>query len=159
QLPGTLAGKVAMKALVLLIGWLLTLVPGFIAIALWKSYGGHLYAPETLNLLAGHLLRTMLSAGVAVAAGAIAENAASAAIVTLGFTVGTWALEYVAAYRGGFLQQLAAYTPTAALRVFEQGLLRLSTVTALLLISLTGFALATTWLHPGRGWRFRTLVT
>jgi len=144
---------------VLLAGWLVTLIPGLLAISLWKSYGGHLYAPETLNLLVGHLLRVMLSAGVAVAAAAIAENAASAAIVTLGFTVGTWALEYVAAYRGGFLQQLANYTPTAALRSFEHGLLQLSTAIAMLAISVAGFALAAIWLHTGRTLRFRLVRT
>jgi ABC-type transport system involved in multi-copper enzyme maturation permease subunit len=159
QLPGSLAQKIAAKALVLLGAWLLTLIPGFVVIILWKVYGGHLYAPELLNLLFGHLLRMMLSAGVAVAAAAIAENASSAAIITLGFTVGTWALEYVAAFRGGFLQQLASYTPTAALRSFEQGLLRVSTVLAMLGISIGGFALATIWLHTGRSWRFRTLGT
>ena len=74
-------GASATKAVVLLGGWLVTLLPGLLAIVLWKSYGGHLYAPETLNLLFGHLLRAMLSAGVAVAAAALAENAASAAIV------------------------------------------------------------------------------
>src|SRR5207237_9727464 len=134
---------------------LVTLIPGLLAILLWKSYGGHLYAPETLNLLLGHLLRVMLSAGIAIAAAVVAENAASAAIVTLGFTVGTWALEYVAAFRGGFLQQLANYTPTAALRSFEHGLLQLSTSIAMLAISVAGFALAAIWLHTGRTWRFR----
>jgi ABC-2 type transport system permease protein len=119
QLPGSLASKVAAKAIALLGGWLVTLVPGLLAIGLWKSYGGHLYAAETLNLLLGHLLRSMLSASIAVAAATLAENAASAAIVTLGFTVGTWALDFIAAGRGGFLQQLAAYTPTATLRFFE----------------------------------------
>jgi len=74
QLPGSLATKVAAKVLVLLGGWLVTLLPGLTAIALWKSYGGHLYAPETLNLMLGHLLRTLLSAGIAIAAAAIAEN-------------------------------------------------------------------------------------
>jgi ABC-2 type transport system permease protein len=159
QLPGSLASKIAAKAFVLIGAWLLTLIPGCGAVVLWKIYGGHLYAPETLNLLFGHLLRMMLSAGVAVAAAAIAENASSAAIVTLGFTVGTWALEYIAAFRGGFFQQLASYTPTAALRSFEQGLLRASTVLAMLGISVAGFALATIWLHTGRSWRFRTLGT
>jgi hypothetical protein len=87
---------------------------------LWKTYGGHLYGPEMLNLLFGHMLRMMLSGCIAVAAAAIAESAASAAIVTLTFTIGAWALDFVAAYRGGFLQELGAYTPTAALRSFEQ---------------------------------------
>ena len=143
----------------LLAGWLVTLIPGLLAISLWKLYGGHLYAPETLNLFVGHLLRVMLSAGIAVAAAALAENAASAAIVTLGFTVGTWALEYVAAYRGGFLEQLANYTPTAALRSFEHGLLQLNTSIAMLAISVAGFALAAIWLHTGRTWRSRLVGT
>ncbi len=159
QLPGSLATKVAAKALVLLGGWMVTLLPGLSAIALWKLYGGHLYAPETLNLLFGHLLRAMLSAGIAVAAAALAENAASAAIVTLGFTVGTWALDFIAAGRGGFLQQLAAYTPTATLRFFEHGLLRLNILAAMLAISVAGFALAAIWLHPGRTWRWRLVGT
>jgi ABC-2 type transport system permease protein len=159
QLPGSLAMKVSAKALVLLGGWSVTLLPGLLAIILWKSYGGHLYALETFNLLLGHLLRAMLSAGLAVAAAALAENAASAAIVTLGFTVGTWALDFIAAGRGGFLQQLAAYTPTATLRFFEHGLLRLNIFLAMLAISLAGFALAGIWLHTGRTWRFRLLWT
>lgn len=159
QLPGNLAVKVSAKGLVLLLGWFVALLPGALAVVLWKSYGGHLYAPETLNLLFGHLLRAMLSASVAVAAATIAESAASAAIVTLGITVGTWALEFVAAYRGGFLQQLAAYTPTAALRSFEQGLLRMNTATAMLAIGFAGFAVATIWLHTGRTWRFRLVGT
>jgi ABC-type transport system involved in multi-copper enzyme maturation permease subunit len=159
QLPGSLATKVTAKALVLLAGWIVTLLPGFLAMILWKTYGGHLYAPETVNLIFGHLLRALLSAGIAVAAAALAENAASAAIVTLGFTVGTWVLDFVAAGRGGFLQQLAAYTPTATLRFFEHGLFRLNIPIAMLAISVAGFALATIWLHSGRGRRFRLVGT
>ena len=159
QFPGALATKVAAKGLVLLFGWLVALTPGALAIILWKSYGGHLYARETLNLLFGHVLRAMVSAGIAVAAAAVAESAASAAIVTLGITVGTWAIEFVAAYRGGFLQQLAAYTPTAALRSFEQGLLRMNTATAMLAMGVAGFIFAAIWLHTGRTWRFRLLST
>lgn len=159
QLPGGLATKVGAKALALLGGWVVTLTPGLLAMAFWKSYGGHLYAPETLNLLLGHFLRACLGAGIAFAAAAFAENAASAAIVTLGFTVGTWALDFMAAGRGGFLQQLAAYTPTATLRFFEQGLLRLNIFLAMLAISLAGLTLCAIWLHTGRAWRFRLVGT
>jgi ABC-type transport system involved in multi-copper enzyme maturation permease subunit len=159
QLPGSLATKVGAKVLVLLAGWLVTLLPGVLAVGLWKSYGGHLHAPETLNLLLGHFLRAMLSAGIAVAAAALAESAASAAIVTLGFTVGTWALDFIATGRGGFLQQLAAYTPTATLRFFEHGLLRLNILVAMLAFSVAGFTVAAIWLHTGRTWRFRLLRT
>src|SRR4051794_29748384 len=57
-------------------------------------------------------LRVGISAGVAVAAAAIMPGAANAAIVTLAFTLGTWALEFIAAGRGGILQQLASFTPS-----------------------------------------------
>lgn len=159
QFPSRLATSIAVKALVLLLGWMVAWVPGLVAVALWKSYGGHLYAPETLNLLLGHLLRVALSGGIAVAAASIAESAASAAIATLGFTVGTWALDFIGAGRGGWTQELAAYTPTAALRVFEQGLLRLSTMIVIAVLSIAGFALAAVWLHTGRTWRYRFMAT
>jgi hypothetical protein len=159
QFPASLGTTLAAKGIVLVIGWLIAWVPGVLAIILWKSYGGHLYAPETLNLLVGHQLHMTLGSGVAVAAAAIAESAASAAIATLGFTLGGWALDFVAVGRGGWLQELAAYTPTAALRVFEQGLLRLSTVIVMLALSLGGFVLAAVWLHTGRSWTYRLLAT
>jgi ABC-2 type transport system permease protein len=159
QFPTGLTSAISAKALALGLGWLVAWLPGMVALLLWKHYGGHLYAPETLNLLAGHLLHMALSTGVATAAAAIAESAASAAIVTLGFTVGTWALDFIAAGRGGWLQELAAYTPTAALRGFEQGLLRLSTVVVIAAFSLAGAGLAVVWLHTGRSWRYRGLAT
>lgn len=155
QLPGATWVKVAAKAIVLVCAWLVSWIPGFVAIILWRKYGGHVHGPETFNLLLGHLLRGLLSAGIAVAAGALAESAASAAIVTLGFTVGAWALDFVAAGRGGLLQQLATYTPTAALRTFEQGMLRLNVVLVMLVLSCAGFGLAAIWLHTGRTFRAR----
>jgi hypothetical protein len=112
-----------------------------------------------INLILGHLLRVVLAAGIAVAAAAVCSSAATAAIVTLGFTVGTWALEFIALGRGGLLQQLAAFTPTSALRVFEQGQLRMSMVIVLLAVGVGGFAFAAFWLPTGRGWRFRVLGT
>ena len=128
QSPAGIGSMLLAKGLALVAGWMIAWAPGLIALALWKAYGGWLYAPETLNLLLGHLLRVILACGVAVAAAGIATGAASAAIATLGFTVGTWALEFVATGRGGVLEKLASYTPTAALRVFEQGQLKLSTL-------------------------------
>ena len=117
QSPARPGAMLLAKGLTLLAGWLLAWLPGLVALVLWKLYGGTLYAPELLNLLLGHLLRLVLAAGVAVAAAAIANGAASAAIATLGFTVGTWALEFIAAGRGGRLQKVASYTPTSALRL------------------------------------------
>ncbi len=155
SMPAMLAAKVA----ALLAGWTVAWIPGLLAIALWKSYGGWLYLPESLNLLAGHFLRVVLAMGVAIPAAAIANSAASAAIATLGFTVGTWVLEFVAAGRGGWLQRLAGYTPTSALRVFELGLFRLNTVAVTLLLGFAGFTLAAIFLRDGLPARTRTLRT
>jgi ABC-2 type transport system permease protein len=155
QSPASTGSMMLAKALTLLAGWLIAWLPGLAALLLWKLYGGTLYAPEVLNLLFGHLLRVVLAAGIAVAAGAIANGAASAAIAALGFTVGTWALEFIAAGRGGALQKLASYTPTAALRVFEQGELSLATVLITVAIGIAGFALAAVWLHQGCTVRYR----
>jgi hypothetical protein len=159
QLPGSLYIKITFKALVILGSWVIAWVAGWLAVVLWKSYGGHLYGPELLNLMLGHFLRAMLSAGIAVFAAALAEGAASAAIVTLGFTVGSWALDFIAAGRGGWLRQLASYTPTAALRSFETGLLPLSTTLVMLAIIGSCFAAAAMWLHTGRTLRQRLLGT
>src|SRR5438045_4847735 len=79
QLPGTLISKLMAKGLVLLLAWLIAWLPGIAAIVLWKSYAGHIYGPETLNLLLGHLLRGLLSGALGVAAAALADGAASAA--------------------------------------------------------------------------------
>jgi ABC-2 type transport system permease protein len=146
QSPPGLAASMFAKGLTLLAAWLLAWIPGLLALALWKTYGGWLYAPETLNLLAGHLLRAILASGVAVAAASLAAGAASAAIATLAFTVGTWVLDFVSAGRGGLLARLSSYTPTAALRVFEQGEFRLGTAIVTLLAGLAGFAIAAVWL-------------
>ncbi|MEP7340318.1 MAG: ABC transporter permease [Acidobacteriota bacterium] len=159
QLPAGFGVAITAKVLALLAGWLIAWLPGLIAVVLWKFYGGHLYWPEALNLLLGHWLRMLMSAGVAMAAAALAESAASAAIVTLSFTLGTWALDFIAAGRGGLMAEVAAFTPTAALRWFEQGMLRLSTVLVMLAMALAGFALAAIWLHAGRKLRQRWLWT
>jgi hypothetical protein len=79
----------------------------------WCSYGGHLHAAETTTVLIGHLLRALLTIGVALAAAAIADGAASAAVLTLGLTLGAWALDFIGAVRGGLLERLAVYTPEA----------------------------------------------
>jgi ABC-2 type transport system permease protein len=159
QSPAGVPSMLFAKAVALLIAWLIAWIPGLAAVLLWKLYGGWIAAPELLNLLLGHLLRVILAAGVAVAAAALANSAASAAIAALGFTVGTWVLEFVAAGRGGWLQKAASFTPTSALRVFEQGLFRLSTVTVTVLLGLAGFTLAAIWLQQGRTLRARLIRT
>lgn len=142
QGPASVGSMIAIKGSMLLIGWALAWIPGLSCTALWRAYGGAIYTPELWNLLLGYTLRVYLAAGIAVAAAAILNNASSAAIATLGVTVGSWALDFIAAGRGGWVQKAASYTPAAALRTFEQGQLRLNVVLVILLLGSAGFALA-----------------
>lgn len=150
QTRAGLAARLAAKAAVLLLGWLAAWLPGLLALLLWRFYGGHLDFGETANVFLGHLLHALVTIGIAVAAAAVCRSSASAAIVTLGFTVGAWALDFIAAGREGVIARLAPFTPEAALRTFEHGELRLAVLIILILASLAGFAFAGLWLDPFR---------
>jgi ABC-2 type transport system permease protein len=150
QLPSSFALSMVAKGVALAAAWLFAGLAGAVALLLWRSMGGHLYAPEMWTVVLGHILRGLLTIGVAAAAAALATSAASAAILALTITLGTWALEYVAAARGGTVAAIAAYTPSAALRVFEHGELRVATVLILLIVSCGGLATADAWMQEGR---------
>ena len=159
QWPASIERQIFAKVIALIGAWIVSLVPFFIALAMWRGYGGHLHAVEVLNLLAGYTLRFLLTAAIAMAAAALMSGAANAAIVVLGFTIGTWALDFIAAGRGGIVQTLASFTPTATLRGFERGLLRIDVVLVMLIVSIFGFALAANWFHLGRSIRARIAGT
>ena len=141
--------RVAAKASVLLIGWLIASLAPVVALILWKTYGGSAYAPELATVAVGHLLNAGLMIGLAAAAASITEHPSTAAIVTLTVTVGTWIINFIAAVQGGIWERLAGYTPTAMVAEFQHGLLRLD----LLLISLAlitgGLGLAAVWSRIG----------
>jgi ABC-type transport system involved in multi-copper enzyme maturation permease subunit len=150
QAPTRFGASIVAKGIVLLVAWAVSLLAGGVALAAWMAIGGHLYAPETWTVVLGYLLRGVLAIGIGAAAGALAASAASAAIIALTVTIGTWALDYVAAARGGTIAAIAQYTPTSALASFEHGDLRLSTVLILTTIGLAGLAVAAAWLREGR---------
>ena len=150
QLPASFAMSIVAKGIALIVAWLVAGLAGAMALGLWSAMGGHLYGPETWTVILGHVLRGVLTIGVSAAAAALAASAASAAIVALTITLGTWALDYVAAARGGAIATIASYTPSSALRVFEHGELRLSTVLILLLLGVGGLAVAAVWLQEGK---------
>jgi ABC-2 type transport system permease protein len=159
QSPARTSSLLWTKVAVLVAGWIVAWIPGFAALLLWRAQGGHLFAPETLNVLLGQLLLVLLTTGVAMAAAAVAEHASSAAIMTLGFTIGTWALEFMGQVKGGFVERLAAFTPAAAQTVFEHGELRVSTIAVLLILALGGVLAAAVWLAFGTTLRARLLQT
>jgi len=150
QSPASLWTSMVAKGVALLLAWLVAGLAGLAALLLWRGMGGHLFAPEAWTVILGHVLRGFLTIGIAAAAGALAASAASAAIIALTVTLGTWALDYVAAARGGAIASVASYTPSAALRVFEHGELRAATVLVLLALGAGGLAIASVWLEQGR---------
>lgn len=143
------AARIAAKALVLLAGWMVAMLPPLSAILLWKSYGGSVYPPELLTLTAGHVLNAGLTIGLAAAMAAIAEHPSTAAILTLSITVGTWILNFFGAVEGGWWERASAYTPAAMVAQFQHGLLRLDTTLAATVLILTGLGLAALWMRIG----------
>lgn len=157
QWPVTRSGIVLAKLGALLIAWLISLVPLAVAMGLWAAYGGHLHGAELANVLAGYTLRFLLTAGLAMAAAALLPGAANAAVAVLAFTIGTWALDFVAAGRGGWIQRVAAYTPAAVLRSFERGLFRVDVALVLCIVSLAALAVTTVAIDLGADLRSRSL--
>src|SRR5712671_3305145 len=122
QLPYRSSTLVAAKLVAVLAAWVLSSVPAFSALAIWRMLGGHLSAPETINLLFGHLLYGLLVGAIALFAASVSESAATAAIVTLAFTIGSWVLDFTVAGHPGLLEWVARLSLTQVLRTFEQGL-------------------------------------
>jgi ABC-type transport system involved in multi-copper enzyme maturation permease subunit len=145
-----LATMVLVKFLVLVGAWIVAWIPGLVALIMWRAYGGHLHAPEVATVLVGYLLRGVLVIALAMAAAAATEGAASAAVVTLAITLGTWALDFIAQVRGGRALAIARFTPDAVIRVFERGELRLDIVAVTVIVAATALALAIAWLRPAR---------
>jgi hypothetical protein len=157
-----LTRQVVTKFVVLLGAWVVAWIPGLVALALWRSRGGHLFAPEVSSVLRGHLLRGALVISVALVASAVTESAAAAAVLALAFTLGSWALEFVAQVQGGLARQIADLGPEGMLRAFERGEIR-ADVIATLMVSVAGnLAAAIVWLHPGwqlsRRWAATALI-
>jgi len=130
QSPASPGSQLASKLVALLAGWSIVLIPAVAALSFWRASGGHLSAPETSALLLGHTLRYLVTCSLAIAAASIFDGAASAAIAVLAITIGSWALDFFAAGRGGWVATVARYTPSAMLRQFERGLLEYDAVIA-----------------------------
>src|SRR3954464_5018786 len=149
QLPYRSSTLIAAKFAAVLAAWVFATAPAFSALAIWKISGGHLFALETWNLLFGHLLYGLLVGAIALFSASVSESAATAAIVTLAFTIGSWVLDFTVAGHPGLLEWIARLSLTQVLRTFEQGLLSASLVVGIA-ATIGGFAaLATIWLPPG----------
>src|SRR5215216_3135480 len=149
QLPYRLSTLVAAKLAAVLVALILASIPALSALTIWALLGGHLDAPETMNLLLGHLLYGLLVGAIALFSASIAESAATAAIITLAFTIGSWVLDFTLAGQPGVLAQVSQLSLTQSLHTFEQGLLSIGLVVGLAAAILGFAALAAVWLPPG----------
>lgn len=143
------AVRMAAKALVLLAGWLIAMLPPLSALVLWKFYRGTLYPPELATLMVGHVLNAGLTIGVAAAMSSVTEHPSTAAILTLTVTVGTWILDIFGAVQGGLWERAAGYIPAALVSQFEHGLWRLDTTLIAVVLIVTGLLLAAIWMRLG----------
>jgi hypothetical protein len=141
--------RISAKAVVLLAGWLIASLAPLLSIVLWRSYGGSLYAPELATVLLGHVLNAGLTVALAAATASLTEHPSSAAILTLGVTVGTWIVNFIAAVQGGVWERVAGYTPTAMVAEFQHGLIRLDVVLIAVTLILSGLGLAAIWSRLG----------
>ena len=149
QLPYRLSDLVAAKFSALIAAWLIALIPVLSALVWWQLLGGHLDMRETATLMLGHLLYALLIGAISFLAAALTEGGATAAILALAVTLGSWVLDFAALDRGGVSSLLAALSLTSLLRSFEQGLLSVPTVLGMLTAMVGFLALAAIWLPPG----------
>src|SRR6202049_2085459 len=132
QLPYRLIDLVAAKFAGLVVAWLIALIPVLSALVWWGLIGGHLDPRETATLMLGHLLYALLIGAISFLAAAWTEGGATAAILALSVTIGSWVLDFAALDRGGASSLLAAVSLTSLLKPFEQGLLSIPAALCLL---------------------------
>jgi ABC-type transport system involved in multi-copper enzyme maturation permease subunit len=116
QLPYRLADVVAAKFAALIAAWLIAPIPVVSALVCWGLLGGHLDPRETATLMLGHLLYALLIGAISFLAAALTEGGATAAILALAVTLGSWVLDFAALDRGGVSSLLAALSLTSLLR-------------------------------------------
>src|ERR1700716_2533940 len=149
QLPYHSPTLITAKLAAVLAAWVLASIPALSALVMWELLGGHLSAPETLNLICGHLLYGLLVGAIALFAASVSESAATAAIVTLAFTIGSWVLDFTVAGQPALLAWIARLSLTQVLRTFEQGLFSVGLIVGIFAAMFGFAALASVWLPPG----------
>jgi ABC-2 type transport system permease protein len=119
--------------------------------------GWHLAPAETANLFLGHALYALAVAGIAFFAAALAESAATAAIVTLAFTLGFWVLDFAAATGPEWLKTWARFRRRRPSSSSSAACCRRPMVSSLAGLGLGLAALAALILPPGlsRSARFK----
>jgi ABC-2 type transport system permease protein len=157
QLPYQVPTLIAAKMTAIFGAWLVALIPAASAVVIWAMLGGHLYVPEAANLVLGHLLYGLLVGAIALFAASISESSATAAIIALAFTIGSWVLDFALAGQPGALEWFSRLSLTQTLRTFEQGLLSPGLLLGVMAATCGFAALSALWLHPGVPLRTKVL--
>ncbi len=155
QLPYPMPVLIAAKLTAGVAAWMFMLLPCMSALCFWWAVGGHISAFEVTNLILGHFLYAMVIAGISLVAASVSEDTASAAIATLGVTIGFWVLDFASAGDDGLLRSLSELSLTSVLRTFERGVFSLGTAVSSLLAVLCFTTLTGIWIHPGRSALYR----
>src|SRR3984893_7339533 len=149
QLPYRLTDLVAAKFAAVIAAWIIALIPLISALVWWGLLGGHLDPREAATLMLGHLLYALLIGAISFLAAALTEGGATAAILALSVSIGSWVLDFAALDRGGVSSLLAAVSLTSLLKPFEQGLLSIPAGLCMLIAIVGLLALTAIWLPPG----------
>jgi ABC-2 type transport system permease protein len=155
QLPYRYSTLILVKLGAVLVAWAVVSIPALSALALWVALGGHLAALETLNLLFGHLLYGLLVGAIALFSAAVSDSSATAAIIALAATIGSWVLDFTLAGRSGWSEWLAQMSLTQTLHSFEQGLFSAGLVLGIAAVVCGLAALTTVWMPPGTAVRVK----
>lgn len=131
QWPTSVGVLIVLKLAAVIASWALSIAIPLWSLGLWLAYGGHLAVFETLNLFFGHFLYAFLVVGISFFAVTVTESSATAAILTLAFTLGFWVLDFSSSSGPSWLMTLGEYSPTKVLKQFEGGLFSLPHVLAL----------------------------
>jgi len=153
QLPYRSSTLVIVKLTAILAAWGLVSIPALSSLIIWVLLGGHLAPSETLNLVFGHLLYGLLVGAIALFAATVADSSATAAIIALAVTIGSWVLDFSLAGRSGVAAWIAQLSLTQTLSSFEQGLFSAGLVLGILAVVWGFAALSSAWLPAGRPFR------
>ncbi|HWB07986.1 MAG TPA: hypothetical protein VG826_01990 [Pirellulales bacterium] len=148
QLPYSLGEVIAAKLAAAVVAWSMLALPCLAALALWTMQGGHLAGWETANLVLGHFLFALVTAGISLVAAATTESSASASIAAIAVMSGFWVLDFASTGEDGLLKELSALSLTRELKSFESGLFSLNVVVGSLSAAAGLSALAGMWLRP-----------
>jgi ABC-2 type transport system permease protein len=149
QLPYRSSTLILVKLAAVLVAWAAASIPALSALVIWALLGGHLGASETANLLFGHSLYGLLVGAISLFAATVSDSSATAAIVALAATIGSWVVDFTLAGRSGLSAWAAQLSLTQTLHSFEQGLLSVGLVVGIVAVIGGLAALSTVWLPPG----------